>query len=203
VTEQEEAIVPFRVPRDQIPVGSEFRVIWIQASLELLRENGLFDRYVKNLPEQFHQPLLHSIAGTWLPAQMCVEHYKACDALGVPMTQQVALGRAVAHRLQKTIFALGFRAAREAGVTPFTILKQFPANWEREWRGGGVGVFKVGPKDARIEIVGFTGAPIPYCRNGLRGVLMGLSELVCTKAYASEIRALCTDTTLGFRVAWA
>ncbi len=159
--EQEEAIVPFRVPRDQIPVGSEFRVIWIQASLELLRENGLFDRYVKNLPEQFHQPLLHSIAGTWLPAQMCVEHYKACDALGVPMTQQVALGRAVAHRLQKTIFALGFRAAREAGVTPFTILKQFPANWEREWRGGGVGVFKVGPKDARIEIVGFTGAPIP------------------------------------------
>ncbi len=199
----EEAIVPFRVPRDRVPMGTEFRVIWIQASLELLREHGLFDRYLQNLPQEFHQPLLQSIAGTWLPAQMCVEHYKACDAMGIPASQQVALGKAVAHRLQKTIFALGFRAAREAGVTPWTILKQFPVSWDREWKGGGVGVFKVGPKDARVEIVGFAGAPVAYCRNGLRGVLAGLCELVCTKAYATELRALCTETTLGFRVAWA
>jgi hypothetical protein len=203
VTIVEEAIVPFKVPREHVPMGTEFRVIWIQASIELLRENGLFERYLANLPKELHQPLVGSIAGTWLPAAMCNAHYAACDALGVSTMQQVALGRAVAHRLKKTIFSVVFRAAKEAGVTPWTVLKQVPANWEREWRGGAIGIFKIGPKDARVEIVGFSGAPIAYCRNGLRGVLMGLCELVCTKAYATEIPSLCTATTIGFRVAWA
>jgi hypothetical protein len=199
----EEVIVPFKVPRDQIPQGTEFKSVWLASSLHLLRERGLFNRYLENLPKQHHDPILHSIAGVWLPAQLCYEHYKACDKLGLPITEQVALGKAAMHRLQKTIFSMGFRAAREAGVTPFNVLGQISASWDREWKGGGVSITKVGPKDARVDIVGFIGSPIPYCRNGLRGVAMGLCELVCTKAYAQEIRELCTETTLGFRVAWA
>jgi hypothetical protein len=199
----EEVIVPFKVSRDRVPMATECKSTWLAASLHLMREHGLYDRYLHFLPKEFHDPILHSIAGMWLPARLCFEHYKACDQMGVPVSDQVMLGKAVTHRLQKTIFSMGFRAAREAGVTPLTVLKQFPLNWEREWRGGGVAITKVGPKDVRLEIIGFTGAAIPYCRNGLRGVLMGLCELVCAKAYAQEIRGLCTDITLGFRVAWA
>jgi hypothetical protein len=83
------------------------------------------------------------------------------------------------------------------------MMRAFPISYSREWRGGAVAVFKTGPKDARVEMVGFPCAPIPHCRQGLRGVIGGMCELVCTKAYVSEIRGLCTDTTLGYTVAWA
>jgi hypothetical protein len=199
----EEVIVPFRVPRDQVPMGTHFKSTWLSASLEIMRERRLMEPYLEKLPKQFHDPILHSIAGVWLPAEVIVEHYRACDQLGLSLPEQVAGGKAILNRLQKTIFSMGFRAAREAGVTPFNVLKQLPANWDREWKGGGVGIFKIGPKDARVEMLGFAGAAIPYCRNGLRGVVMGLCELVCTKAYAQEIRELCTPTSVAFRVAWA
>lgn len=199
----DEVVVPFRVPRDQITMGTEFKSTWLTASLDLLRERGLFERYLENLPKPYHEAVIHSIAGVWLPAEVCVAHYRAADALGLSPLEHVALGKAVTLRLQKTIFSIGFRAARELGVTPWTLLKLLPTSWHREWKGGGVAIFKLGPKEARVEIVGFGGMEFAYCRNGLRGVITGLCELVCTKAYAQEIRGLCTKTTAGFRVSWA
>lgn len=198
----EEVFVPFPVPREQIRRGTEFRSTWLTASLGVLRERGLFDRYLENLPAAYRDAVLQSVAGVWLPVDVCVAHYRAVDALALPALEQVAIGRAVMDRLKKTIFSIGFHAAREVGVTPWTLLRTLPTNWNREWKGGGVGIWKLGPKDARIEVVGFDGCAIPYCRNGLRGVVMGLCELVCTKAYCREIPALCTATTLGFRVSW-
>jgi hypothetical protein len=200
---REEAVVPFRVPRNQIAMGTEFRSTWLTASLQLLRDKGLFDRYLVELPREYHDPILHSVAAVWLPARVCVAHYAACDKLGISTQEAVQNGKEITRRLQKTIFSVGFRIAREAGITPFRTLGALHAVWHREWRGGDVAVFKIGPKDARIEIVGYPGAAIPYCRHGLRGIAMGMSELVCTKAYAQEIRELCTATTLGFRIAWA
>jgi hypothetical protein len=163
----------------------------------------MFDRYLENLPRAYHEPILQSIAGTWLPVDICVAHYKAIDALGLAVTEQVQLGKEAIQRLQKTIFSMAFHAVREAGVTPFRILRSLPSAWDREWKGGGIAVWKVGPKDARVEIVGFPGCAIPYCRNGIRGIAMGMCELVCTKAYAQEIRGLTSSTTLGIRVSWA
>jgi hypothetical protein len=199
----EETIVPFRVPRHRIPMGTEFRSTWLTASLEIFRERGYFDRYLANLEPDYHEPILRSIAGVWLPDSICVAHYRAADALGLSVQEQLANGKAALQRLQKTIFSFGFHAAREVGVTPWTMLKALPKTWDREWRGGGIGIFKIGPKDARIEIIGFRGCAIAYCRNGMRGVAMGLCELVCSKAYAREIPALCTDSTVGFHVSWA
>jgi hypothetical protein len=202
MSDRGEVVVPFRYPRERIPMGTEFRSTWLTASLEALRARGLFDRYLALLPKEHHEPIVQSIAGVWLPAAIAVAHYRACDALALSTQDQIALGRDVVKRLDKTIFSLGFRAAREVGVTPWTTIKMLPAAFEREWRGGACGVFKAGPKDARIEIVGFPCSPIPYCRTALHGVVTGLCEIVCSKAYVQDVRALNTDTTMGFRVAW-
>jgi hypothetical protein len=60
-----------------------------------------------------------------------------------------------------------------------------------------------GGKEARVEIVGWPCARIAYCRVAMRGLLVGQTELFCTKAYASEVTSLCTATSLAYRVAWA
>jgi hypothetical protein len=203
VSVDEETIVAFPVARELVPMGTEFRSTWLAGSIEILKARGAFERYLANLPERYHDPILRSIAGTWLPADVAVAHYCAIDALGISTPERVEWGKEITRNLQKTIFSIGFSAARDVGVTPWSMLRLFPATFTREWRGGAVGVFKVGPKDARVEIVGFPCAPIGHCRAGLRGVIAAMCELVCTKAYANEIRHLCTGSTLGFRVAWA
>jgi hypothetical protein len=198
-----EVVVPFRVPRELVRPTTEFKSTWLTASLDTLRARGHFPRYLENLSPEHHDTVLNSIAGVWVPFEVCLAHYRACDALGLTTAEQILIGRGVLERLQKTIFSLAFRVAREAGVTPWTMLKVFPAEFERQWRGGACGIFQVGPKDARMEIIGFPVAAVPYARIALRGLAMGLCELVCTKSYVNDVRDLCNDTTIAYRIAWA
>jgi hypothetical protein len=161
------------------------------------------DRYLANLPAQYHDAVAHSVAGIWLPIEVAVAHYEACDALHLPPEEQVAIGRQVTELVHKTSYSLAIRLVKEAGVTPWACLALQKRLWQRIWEGGDVAVFKLGPKEARVEIAGWPCSRVPYIRRGLRGLLVGQSELFCKKAYASEIPHLCTDTSLGYRVAWA
>jgi hypothetical protein len=203
VSEAEEVVAPFRIARELVRPTTAFKSTWLTASLDTLRSRGHFDRYLERLPVEHHEPVLGSIAGVWLPVEVCIAHYRACDALALTVAEQIMIGRGVLQRLQRTIFSLAFRVAREAGVTPWNILKTFPNEFDRQWRGGACGIFKLGPKDARFEMIGFPVAAIPYARTALRGMVMGLAELVCTKCYVHDIRERCDDMTIAYRVAWA
>ena len=198
-----DVVVPFRVPRGQVQVGTEFRSTWLTASLDALRSHGLFERYLAQLPRADHEPVLQSVAGLWLPIRIAQSHYRACESLGLTTAEQLEMGRDVFRRLEKTIFSVVFRAAREVGVTPWSTLRMVPAAFERELRGGACGLFRVGPKDARLEIIGFPCAQFAYCRTALRAMATGLCELVCNKAYAQEIREFTSPTSVAYRVAWA
>jgi hypothetical protein len=201
--EDSEIVAPFRVARELVRPTTEFKSTWLTASLETVRARGHFERYLANLKPEHHGAVLDSIAGTWLPVEVCFAHYRACDALGLTIAEQLLMGRGVLARLHKTIFSLAFRVAREAGVTPWRMLKTFPVEFDRQWRGGACGIFQIGPKDARMELIGFPVAAIPYARIALRGMAIGLCELVCAKCYVHDIRELCNDTTIAYRIAWA
>ncbi len=56
---------------------------------------------------------------------------------------------------------------------------------------------RTSPKDARVEIGGWTCARTTYCRVAMRGVLQGLTQLFCERAYVREVPALGTRFTLG------
>jgi hypothetical protein len=203
VPEQGEVVVPFRVPRELVRPTTEFKSTWLTASLDTLRARGHFARYEERLEPAHKEAILSSVAGAWIPVEVCYAHYRACDALGLSIAEQIQIGRGVLDRLHRTIFSLAFRVAREAGVTPWTMLKVLPAEFDRQWRGGACGIFQLAPKDARIEMIGFPVAAIPYARIALRGMAMGLCDLVCAKSYVHDIRELCSETTIAYRVAWA
>ncbi len=139
----------------------------------------------------------------WLPADIAETHYAACEQLGLDAPAQIALGAEVAERVHGTILSIAVKMAHEAGATPWTVLGQFGRLWGHIWVGGGVGVYKLGPKEARLEIVGWPCAKFTYCRNGILGVTQGLIQLFCRKVYVREVPRLCTSTSLGYRIAWA
>jgi hypothetical protein len=189
--------------RQQIPLVTRFRSTWLTSSLRALKGRGRLDEYFSYLPAEHHEVVKGCVAGVWLPIEVAVAHYDACDRLLLPPSDVVAIGREVHGYAQATVFSLAVKLATGAGASPWTVFSQFRRLWERVWVGGGVGVIKLGPKEARLEVIGWPCSRSFYCRHALRGVVGGMLEMFCTKAYVTDIPGRCTPVTLGYRCAWA
>ncbi len=200
---ESEPIVSFGVARDAVASVSQFRSAWLHSSIRSLRSQGLLDRYLALLPTTLHDAILGAPLGVWLPGHLSEAHYAACEKLELPASVQIAIGAEVAERVHGTILSIAVKLAHEAGATPWTVLSQFGKLWGYIWVGGAVGVFKLGPKEARLEVIGWPCAKFDYCKNGILGVSQGLIQLFCRKVYVREVPRLCTTTSLGYRIAWA
>jgi hypothetical protein len=199
---QEEVVVPLRVPRDRIAPLSQVRSTLLTSSLKSVRDRGLGERYLALLPARYHEAMRACVAGQWLPIDLGLAHYEACDALGLSPQEQLSIGHEVGLKIQGTFLGTMLKAAKGVGVTPWVCLSQYDRLWKRLMVGGGVIVTKLGPKEARVELVGMQLSRVPYFRRGIRGVSVASCEIFCTKVYAEEIRRLCSPDSLGFRISW-
>lgn len=199
----EEILLPFSPPRDRIVDATHFRSTWLTASQASLRERGHGEAYAAFLPAEHKENILSVVAGIWLPMDVARAHYTACDALRLSTAELVDIGMGATRRANATALTLAVRLARGAGVTPWTILGQTQRIWDRTCMGGGaVAVWRLGPKEARAEVVGYPLAGIRYNRITFRGILCAIVELFCQKMYVQEIPELCTERSLGFRLSW-
>jgi hypothetical protein len=198
-----EVVVGFSRDRKQIADATYFRSTWLTSSIASLRESGLGARYEHELTGAHRDTVLSAVPGVWLPMDVAIAHYSACDRLELETSVLVALGEGAVRRAHGTSLGFAVRMARGAGTTPWTLLSQVSRFWEHTCKGGEVGIFKLGPKDARIEHVGFPLARIKYNRVTMRGIISGMLGLFCERLYVHEIRELCTERSLGFRVSWA
>jgi hypothetical protein len=199
-----EVILPFRVPRAQVPDAKLFRSTWLSSSLLALRERGEFDRYLSLLDPEYHHAVVTSFAGTWLPIEVAVAHYRACGGLGLTKEQIAERSLEVTRRVHKTVLELALRVARDAGASPWTIYNRLDRLWDRVWQGGGVSVTRIGPKDALIEIVGWRCAAEPYCRTAMPSVVTAVTELFCQRAFVNDAtKAGTPGNSLALRASWA
>ena len=198
-----EPFLPLPGARGAIPMASEFRSTWLTTSVRALKERGHLDGYLAALPTEHHAPVLDSVAGIWLPVKVALAHYEALDSLALPVTEQIDMGLDVTRGVHGTVLGTLVRLATGAGVSPWTAFGNLQRLWERIWVGGAVGVWTLGPKEARLEIVAWPCARVPYCRVGLRGVILGLTELFCKKAYVHDLPRQWTGTSVAYRIQWA
>jgi hypothetical protein len=82
-------------------------------------------------------------------------------------------------------------------------MKHFAKIYERLFVGGGVTITKVGPKDARIEIVGLPLARIAYFKHAYRGLIKAGCDLFASRSFCNVLPACCSPLRLGYRLAWA
>jgi hypothetical protein len=204
LTTRREVILPFRMPREQIPDAKLFRSTWLSSSLIALRERGEFDRYLSLLDPQYHHTVNSSVAGAWLPTEVAIAHYRACGGLGLTTEQIAERSLEVTRRVHKTVLELALRVARDAGASPWTIYGRLDKLWDRVWQGGGVSVTRIGPKDALIEIAGWRCAAEPYCRAAMPWVVAAVTELFCKKAFVDDATKVGTPSNeLALRASWA
>jgi len=134
---------------------------------------------------------------------VAVAHYAAIDALAISPRTAFEMGRDIQTHAQSVIAQLTLRATKSAGVTPWTIFRHFRVLWDRTWSGGDFAIYRSGPKEAELVIVGWSIAPFTYVRHSMRGALQGTTELFCEKMYVRELPQRSAGTSLGYRFAWA
>jgi hypothetical protein len=197
---EDDIVVARRTPL--VPV-THVRSTLLASSVQILRAKNSFDAYLKALPAAHHATVLEAVIGSWIPLSVAVAHYTAANSLGLPMQEQFENGRVVAERIQNSLLGTLVRAAKGAGVTPWTGLAQFQRLWDRLLQGGSGAVYKLGPKEARVEAHGIALVSIPYFRNAWRGMLAGSGALFCGKMFVTELPQHTLKDSFVMRVAWA
>jgi hypothetical protein len=180
---------------------TQVRGTLITASLQALSERALLDRYYAALPAAHHVDVRGIIASSWVPEPLANVHYRACDALGLPASEVLAIGGAIGIRMKETFLGTILRASREVGTTPWSYFHLMPRLFARVTIGGGCGIYKLGPKEARAEWYGLPGLAIPYFKLAFRGAHHSIVELFCQKAYVSETKAL-RGGDWAFKASW-
>ncbi|MGO8994573.1 MAG: hypothetical protein ACLQVI_14750 [Polyangiaceae bacterium] len=201
---REEVILPYPRPIESLGLAKELRSTLVASSLESLRHRKLLDRYREIVAPAHRDALLSTVAGLWLPMEVGMAHYDAVDRLGFSAEEQAGIGAEVSHKIHDTFLGVVMKMATNAGVTPWTLLPKGNQLYGRLFQGGGgTRVLKLGPKEARADIVGVPILVVPYFRNAIRGLYQAAISVFCTKCYVHEIVRRSEPTAIGLRISWA
>ena len=166
----------------------------IVSSLETLRELDLFDRYLAQLPADQHEHVLYVLAASWVPIDIAMAHYGACEAMQLDEAELENIGRHVSQRIMGTFLATLVKTASSLIAPDRVPLRQYPRLWDRLLRGGGCTVSAMGPNDARIESRGVPMFRYRYFRIGYTGLIKGAGAMFRPSIQARIRNA--TDTSL-------
>jgi hypothetical protein len=186
-----------------IRTATHVRSTLIQSSLNSLKDAGHFDRYAQLLDPTHREAVLHTLAPTWLPLEVGVAHYAACDALQLDAFQLRDIGERVGDRIQGTFLKTLTRGVRAAGVTPWTLLNHFDRLWNRLFQGGSVELTRKGPKDVTIEIRSAVIPRFQYFRIGFSGVVRaGFKFVGVANPYVNIVQWNAKKDEFAMHAAW-
>jgi hypothetical protein len=200
VAEAHQVILP--LPARFEPVR-HIRSTLLMSSYSSIRDGGYDAQYRAALPKPYHAAMFEAVAGMWIPIDVAVAHYNACATLGLSHDKQLALGRDAGKKIEGTILGTAVRMAREAGITPWTVMPHFQRFWNRAFDGGGLYLEKRGPKEVHLEVHRAAQADCAYWRAALCGLGIGLLELFSRKAYMQETTKKRVPGFASFRIQWA
>jgi len=193
--------LPLAVPEAEITPTHSVRGTLILSSLKTLEERDLFDAYFQHLAPRSHNEIRALIAGAWYPIDLAIDHYRACEALGVTRAEQLALGKGVGQKQDRTLFQSILSLAKQAGATPWLPLSMLGKIQDRVFLGGALAVYKLSPKDAEIDLHGFSVLQFKYVQNAYCGMFQNTCESFCRKAYMKVHTFTPAKTT--FSLSWA
>jgi hypothetical protein len=187
-----EPIVPLR----------QIRSTLIKGGLESLQAAGFGEAYAAISPPEVQAAIGAAVAGMWIPIEIAVAHYLACDELGLSNDSAAQLGRATFDRTKGLLLGSAIGLARGVGVTPWTLMPHLQRFWLRGYDGGGIRATRRGPKEVDVDVVGCPVMRSRYYRAAQRGLLAVLFELVCERAYVHERAFGDAPSSGGMRAQW-
>lgn len=182
------------------PSVTEVRGSLIASSLATLRDLQLHERYLACLPRPYHDPILFVLASSWVPVELALAHYAACDAMQLTDAELDGIGRHVSERIMGTFLGTLVRSSRKVGTTTHVPLRQYPRLWERLLIGGSCSVHGLGLKDGRIESRGVPMFRYRYFRVAYASLIRGAGLMFRSVMHARIRKA--TDDSLTIDLSW-
>jgi hypothetical protein len=163
---------------------------------------GWEQRYFAALPPALHDEIRMMIAGVWIPLDLALTHYLACDRMALSSAEIEAMGKAVSIRTQKTFIGTLGSVAAGAGATPWSILQHSHRIWDRILDGGDTVVYQLGPKDAEVVSMGCALLGVKYFRTGLASYYAAIIGLVAKSVHQRELPLRRGDSSIAIRFSW-
>lgn len=198
----EEIVLAHTHSPDEVPLATQVRGTVLLGSLRSLRARGLGDRYLAHVDPRHREAIESLTAATWLPVEVALAHYQACDALELDRATVEAIGRESGLFVNQTVRTIVSGISREVGVTPWFALGNAQKFRARTWIGGSISVVKLGPKDARFEWIQFPIAHIPYVRVAVGAFAGAIGGLFARSMFVRDVQPHARGTTLTYRLSW-
>jgi hypothetical protein len=197
---EREVIIEHPPRQSQLRPVTRVRSTIVTSALSALKERGHYERWLSLVDPKSRELLVTAVAGAWLPLDLLLDHYAACDALGLSHDECVTLGSSVGARMHGSVLHAVRSLAATAGVTPWTAAARYDAFWMRLFDGGGFRITKVGPKDGLNEYFQVPLARFAYFRSAFCGVSLVGTSLFTTKAYVRVVSV--SKDAFTIRTSW-
>jgi len=199
----EEAIVPLAFAPAAVPPITHVRSTMIVNSLRQLGELGLEAPYWQHLASAHRAEIREMVPQSWLPMTTVVAHYEAVDELGIADDVARRNGGKSMENLQGSYVGTLLRGLGGAGVvSPPMLLARASSMWDRMARGGAIAVFRVGPKEVRIENHGTPLGRFRYNNAAYEGYVQAGLSLVASRVAVRYLADRSGPMTSMFRVTW-
>ncbi|MET0286735.1 MAG: hypothetical protein ABW352_19800 [Polyangiales bacterium] len=165
-----------------------------------LREASVFEPYKAALEPTLREALLSATAGSWVPVDLVLAHYRALDALHLDEARAHQVGWSVGNGAHGAFLLTLIRLAGVLGVSPWSALEQSYKLWVRSWRGGAIAVHRLGDRLAEVSLrqVGVCGSH--FFRASFAGALCAGIAPFCEAPSAGEVAP--ARDSVDYRVTW-
>lgn len=167
-----------------------------------MAERGLLDRHQALLPAALRDRLGTATATDWILLDDALEIYRACDQLKLSTDEQIELGRTVSRANNGIVIRTMANLAGRIGVSPWVALRSIDRVWQRNNRGGGIAVYKLAERVARLEFWQVPLAQSPFFVTSMRGAIASGLEDFADRLLVSDVPDLLTADGFALRLMW-
>jgi hypothetical protein len=184
-------------------VCTHIRGTMIINSLTTLRNGERIDEYFAKLPAEHHHAVHEVSVQSWVSVELAIAHYDAMGSVYLDPAEQVQNGRLAAERTQNSHLRTVIRTLSATGtVDMWDVLGRVPNLAARTFLGGGVTVFRVGPKDGRIEFRGFPFYKAGYMHNSTQGTFQAAFALLSSRIYLKQDPRFRSEDSMALLISW-
>jgi hypothetical protein len=147
-----EIVVPHDLSRGPL-VG--VRRMLVHSSIAELGAFGFYDRYCEIIDRGSLDHIRELIGPGWMPVELALEHYRACDALNLSDDALLDAGMRAGDKMGSALLVAGAQPQVESrDRSPWPLLQAFARMGRRIYDGASAQYVKTGPNSLRIEYVG-------------------------------------------------
>jgi hypothetical protein len=186
---------------ERVPVASHVRGTVLVSSQRGLKTRGFFDAYQQVVAPEHRDALAIVLASSWIPMEVALAHYNACEALALPDSIVHAIGYESGQFIYSSTLAIVARGSRQLGASPWAILANLDRFLARSFQGSAYEVVERAPKEAEVRWYGQPCVDVPYFRRAFGAFILGCIAPFCRTAYdrhmGAPLRGAC-----AYRFSW-